>query len=53
MDFRITKVKTDGETNYIVYKKVYVLWIFPQWQLVVDTDLSEDVVRYMFKELEQ
>lgn len=53
MDFRINTVKTDGETNYIVYKKVYVLWIFPQWQLVVDTDVREDVVRYMFKELER
>ena len=53
MDFRINVIKTDGETNYIIYKKVYVLWIFPQWQLVVDSDRREDVFRYITKTLDQ
>ena len=51
-EFKIVKVATDGEINYIMYKKHYFWFgLFWEWHLVVDTDDTIDISRYIMKNI--
>ena len=45
--YRFGKTQIDGVWEYSVYKRYYVLWFIPHWELVVYTQDFEQIANFL------